>query len=211
MNWIFDNIQIVIIVGSTIAWWLTQRKQGDEDTPPPTDRPGREKIDVDQMERNRRLREEIQRKRQQRQREISAPVPQIRERAEPVPPRRVQRERPEEMAEQIPPMLRELMGIPDPQPRIPVPPPVPEVNPIFERQQRIQGEMAGLDAKRREAEAMAAKIRAGLPVRRRRRRRPISSATSLNDGDFLATLRDPRQARRAVLLREILGKPIALR
>ncbi len=208
MNWIFDNLQIVIVVGSTIAWWLTQRKKGDEEEPPPTERPGREKIDVEQMERNRRLREEIQRKRQQRQRGEADSVPQMRERAEPERSRRREAELPDDMAEQIPPVLRELMGIPDPQPRVPVPPPVPEVNPVLQRQQRMQNEMAALEAKRREADAKMAKVKANAPQRSPRRR---SSADSLNDRDFLATLRDPRQARRAIVLREVLGKPIGLR
>ncbi len=196
MNWIFDNIQLVIIVGSTIAWWLTQRKQGDEETPPPADRPGREKIDFEQLERNRQLREEIRRKREERRDRESG--------------REVTAAGPEEGTEQIPPMLRELMGIPDPSPRPPkpAPPPLPPTNPVVSRQQRMEQEMAELNKKRRAADAMAAKVKVPV-VSSRRYRRP--SSDSLSDRDFLATLRDPRQARRAVVLREILGKPVALR
>lgn len=209
MNWIFDNIQLIIIVGSTIAWWLTQRNQEEEDAPKPGERPGRQKIDVEQLERNRRLREEIRRKREARR--SGAPEPetatQERESSGYSGP-----EVPQEMAEQIPPVLRELMGIPEPAPPPPpAPPPIPDVNPVLERQERMQQEMAELEAKRREAEAMAA--RAGRPGGggTRRRRRVSSSATSLDDADFLATLRDPRQARRAIVLREILSKPVAMR
>lgn len=208
MSWIFDNLQIVIVVGSTIAWWLTQRKQGEEETPPPTDRPGRRSIDVDQMERNRRLREEIRRKREQRRTGDQGPATQMREREEAT--RRREVDVPDDVTEQIPPVLRELMGIPEPRPRAPAPapPPIPEVNPVSERQQRMQDEIAALEAKRRAADAKAAKFKANMPQRRRRRQ---SSADSLSDRDFLATLRDPRQARRAVVLREVLSKPLALR
>lgn len=214
MSWIFDNLQIVIVVGSTIAWWLTQRKQGDEeDAPKPGDRPGRQKIDVDQMERNRKLREEIRRKRQERQSGRPVPATQMREREGEVPtPRRSPgMEVPEDVSEQIPPVLRELMGIPDPRPRAPAPtpPPLPEVNPVTERHERMEQELAQLEAKRREAEAMAAKV--SIPGTQRSRRRRATSSESLSDRDFLATLRDPRQARRAIVLREVLGKPIALR
>lgn len=215
MGWILDNLQIVIVVGSTIAWWLTQRKQGEDESPPPSDRPGRQKIDVEQMERNRRLREEIRRKRQERQAGNSAPSPQLRERAEEVPTPRQSpgMEVPEDVSEQIPPVLRELMGIPEPRPAgpVPVPPPLPEINPVTERQNRIEQEMAELEAKRREAKALAARARGSLPGVTKRRRRRSTSSSSLSDRDFLATLRNPGEARRAIVLREILGKPLALR
>jgi hypothetical protein len=210
VNWILDNLQIVIIVASTIAWWLTQRKESDDgDTPPPNPRPGREKIDVEQLERNRRLREEIQRKRQQRQSGQPESVPQRREREGPPVPRRPQMQGPPDGADQIPPVLRELMGMPEPPSAPePAPPPLPKANPVSARQQRIEKEMAELAAKRREAEALAARVRKGGPPRARRKK---PTASSLNDRDFLATLRDASQARRAIVLREILSKPIALR
>jgi hypothetical protein len=214
MDWIFENLQVIIFVGSAIAWWLTQSKKGgDEETPTPGDRPGRQKIDVDQLERNRRLREEIRRKRADRQRQQRgtleprpeetttarrSTLPELPELPE-IP--RLDRE----VAEQMPPVLREMMGIPEPEPPPPAPPPVPEPNPVLERQERLQAEMAELEAKRREAKAMAKKAqRPGVT----RRRRPAS--TSLSERDFLATLRDPQQARRAIVLREILGKPVGL-
>ncbi len=206
MSWIFENIQIIIIVGSTIAWWLTQRNQDSGDTPPPMDRPGREKIDVEQLERTRRLREEIRRKREARRSgEVAEPVPQMREAPQPEPP-----QIPREVTEQMPPVLRDLMGIPEPEPPPPVPPPIPEVNPVAERQRRLEAEMAELEAKRREAEAVAANVKVAPGAKRPRRRR-TSSATSLDDRDFLATLRDPAQARRAIVLRDILSKPVGLR
>lgn len=206
MNWIFDNLQIVIVVGSTIAWWLTQRKSGNEEAPPPTDRPGRPKIDIEERERNRRLREEIRRKREQRRngetvKEASPPPPLAR------PEPRANRED----IERIPPILREMMGIPDPEPPpAPIPPPVPETTPVQARQKRMEAEIAELESKRRRADLVTKRTRAGA-VSRQPQRRARGGSDGFSDRDFLATLRDPRHARRAIVLREILGKPIALR
>jgi type IV secretory pathway VirB10-like protein len=91
---------------------------------------------------------------------------------------------------------------------VPEPPPVPETNPVLDRQQRMEQEMAELEEKRKEAEAMARKAGVGKATQRRRRAKRTSD---LSERDFLATLRDPSQARRAILLREILGKPVGMR
>lgn len=202
MDWIFDNIVIIAIIGSAIARWLSGLKDDSEPPPPHQDRPGRKKIDVDQLERNRRLREEIRRKREQRQRENA-------------PPEEPQYER--EVTPQLPPVLREMMGIPEePAPVRPAPqapPPVPKSNPVLERQQRMEQEMVALEKKRREAQALARKAGVGQNKGRaqRRKRSAATGSADLNEGDFLTTLRNPRQARRAILLREILGKPVGLR
>jgi len=209
VSWVFENLQLILVIGGTIAWWLTQRNQDQDETPPPTDRPGRQKIDVDQLERNRRLRDEIRRKREERRSGAPPPVTPTGQ-PERESPGYGRSDVPPEMAEQMPPVLRELMGIPEPEPPPPpAPPPIPDTNPVLERQQRMQEEMAALEAKRREAEARAARVSPG--VSRPRRRRPAGgTATSLDKADFLATLRDPLQARRAIVLREILGKPVAM-
>lgn len=207
MDWIFDNIFIIAIIASAIAQWFRSNKgESDEDmTPPPGDRPGREPIDVEAMERNRQLREEIRRKRAERQAGNLQPRPTETTST----PRTSLPELPDlerEIQQQMPPVLREMMGIPEPEP--PAPPPVPEVNPVLERQARMEAEMAELEAKRREAEAKAKRARRQAPAQRRRQ---APAATSLDERDFLATLRDPRQARRAIVLREILSKPVGLR
>ena len=199
MSWIFDNLQIVIVVGSTIAWWLTQRKQGEEEPPKHGERPGRQKIDFETLERNKRLREEIRRKREQRQAGV--------EPSEAPAPRSNLPDLEREITQQLPPVLREMMGMPEAPPPAAAPPPVPKVNPVLERQQRMEQEMAELQLKRREARALAARVGVNQNTRRRRARR----TSDLNERDFLATLRDPKSARRAILLREILGKPVGLR
>ncbi len=202
MDWIFDNIIIIAIVGSVIAQWLKSKKEDGEE-PGPQDRPGRKKIDVEQLERNRRLREEIRRKREERQQGNQAPVPHQ-------SPRTLE-DLERDIAPQLPPVLREMMGIPDgPEPvRAPQPPPVPDPNPVFDRQQRMREEMEELEKKKREAQAMAKK--AGVDGLQQSRRRRAARPEEMSERDFLATLRNPRQARRAVVLREVLGKPLALR
>lgn len=203
MDWIFDNIIIIAIIGSAIARWLSGRKEDDANSSP-TNQSGRDNVDIEQLERNRRLREEIRRKREQRQR---GQTPSSMESAAPARPE-YDPNVPEQP--QLPPVLREMLGIPEqPEPvRAPTPPPVPEINPVLERQQRMEQELAELEIKRREAEAMARKAGVGQGTPRRRRAKRTSE---LSERDFLATLRDPQQARRAILLREILGKPVGLR
>ncbi|HEX2100113.1 MAG TPA: hypothetical protein VHF69_05600 [Candidatus Synoicihabitans sp.] len=61
MNWILDNLQLVIILASGFAWWLSQRKKpkdeeaGEQALPPVVD-------STDELERTRRIQEEIRRK-----------------------------------------------------------------------------------------------------------------------------------------------------
>ncbi len=199
MDWLFDNIVIIAIIGSAIARWLSGLKEDKSDSSPSRSS-GRGQVDVEQVERNRKLREEIRRKREQRRSGQTSSAPSDRPAYNPHVP------------EQIPPVLREMLGIPEqasPPVQAPTPPPVPEINPVLERQERMELEIVELEAKRKEAEAMARKAGFGQNSSRRRRRAKRSS--DLSERDFLATLRDPSQARRAILLREILGKPVGMR
>ena len=112
--------------------------------------------------------------------------------------------------EDLPPVLRELFGIPESRRETPppTPPPVPREN----RAEQMSAEIRELEAKQREAEAMAARVRGQIGGPRKRRRRPTAAgADILSDRDFLATLRDPASARRAILLKEILDRPVGLR
>lgn len=204
MDWIFDNIVIIAIIGSAIARWLSGLKE-DKDDAPSDGGTGRDNVDVEQLERNRRLREEIRRKREQRRGgQTVAP-------AEAFEPEKTAYDPHAPEQPQLPPVLREMLGIPEePQPVVvtSTPPPVPEVNPVLDRQQRMELEMAELEVERREAAALALKAGVGQGGPRRRRAKRTSD---LSERDFLATLRNPQQARRAILLREILGKPVGLR
>ncbi|WP_221032306.1 hypothetical protein [Actomonas aquatica] len=223
MDWIFDNIQLLVIIGSSIAWWLTQQKKdSDDDQPKPSDRPGRKAIDWKREEQGgesdaaRQVRERMRRLREQRGQQEQR---QSQRRESP------QSERPQPTASDIPPVLRELMGIPEPEPepvrevRRPepmVPPPLPR----NEGGERMAAQMRELEAKQREAEAMASRVKGALPgsTDRKRRRRQHSASYGANTGgdmmsdrDFLKTLRDSRSARRAIILKEVLDRPVGLR
>lgn len=208
MDWILDHLQLIIIIGSSIAWWLTQQRKEDEDeTPKPGERPGRQRIDWQrEQERDgdaaRQVRERMRQLREQRGQggaPTEAPAPR---RAEPT-------------VQDLPPVLRELMGIPDKQPEpepAPAPPPLP---PRESSTDRMSRQLRELEAKQREAEAMAAKARRGMPSRSRTRRPAAAKVALAKDPlaqpDFLETLRDPRSARRAILLKEVLDRPVSLR
>ena len=199
MNWVFDNIQLIIIVASSIAWWLTQKKQPDAPPEDPMARPGRQPIEYEQDDSDaaRQVRERMRRLREQRG---------LSHEDDNVPPLP---DRPQPSVENIPPVLRELMGIPEPKPRPVAPPPVPRVD----HGARMAAEMRELEAKRRESDAAAAKIRQQTALRQHKRQSAAVAprGRGLDDRDFLATLRDPRSARRAIILREVLDKPVALR
>ncbi len=206
MNWIFDNMQLVIVIASAFAWWLNKRREDaalDEQTPPTK----RSNEDYAEVERRRKIQEEIRRKIAERRGEVAPASPQDRSRPSPQSTQPVEPEEPD-----IPPFLRELMGMPERRPVAPPvePPPMPTTSPGFDRQAEMQAELCKLEEKKKEAEAMSANFRAASSRSGPRKRRP--SATSGDSGrDLLATLRDSKSARRAIVLREILDKPVALR
>jgi hypothetical protein len=103
MNWILDNLQLVLIVASAFAWWLTQRKKEREDqdpgAPPPLEDPA---AGYDEAERTRRIQEEIRRKIAERHQ----PGPREPVEAPPLPRRRSE-ERPVTPPVLVPPLRRE--------------------------------------------------------------------------------------------------------
>jgi hypothetical protein len=216
MNWIFDNMQLVIVIASAFAWWLNQRREKTDEAPPPSTLE-KDREHYEQLRRQKKIQEDIRRKIAERRGES---VPNEREsppalqRSRPTP----QSTQPVEPAEpEIPPFLRELMGLPaeTPKPEYrPEPPPVPTSAPVSNRQVQMEKELQALEAKRQEAEAMAASVRRSAGSKsasRRRKVRATGGALTVKDGAWLTTLRDPKSARRAIVMREILGKPVALR
>lgn len=221
MDWILDNLQLIIVIAGAIAYWLNQRareKAGqeadyDEDgipenrspmerAEPPLKRAG---FDTDQEERARRIREEIQRKIAER-RGQAAPPPM------PAPPpldpfRPVFREE----AAPVPPPLRRAEAPPLP------PPPLPSVtisaeeeHATLDRQRRLAEEFERLEEQRQAARRVAAEARGATIT-------ASSSAAASGAGPLIgsrgvaAELRDPRALRRAFVLREVLSAPVALR
>ena len=191
MDWILDNLQLVVVLASAFAVWLTQRrKQAQEDDSPPPVRPTEDTGPFDLESEARRIQEEIRRKIAER-RGGSAEMPAP-------PPLPFEREgRP-----------RTVVTAPVPAPRT-----APEWDQseslVLENQRRMQEQMRELAAQRRAARQQAAQAFAyppapGQPGKSGRAAKPVAV------GSVRAALRSPASVRQAVLLREVLGAPVAL-
>ena len=186
MDWILDHLQLLFVVGGAIAWWLNQRKQGQvgEEAPPPHQESSFD--DPELADRTRKIREEIQRTIEQRARGYANEQPHI-PNHEPVQP---------------PPVIREVVVA-----RQPI-----RASSRLEaqRQAEILEQQATMMEKLREAELMkaAAKRRSvfeELTADHSAEARILVRSTVLDD------LRTPAALRRAFILREVLGPPVALR
>lgn len=206
-------MQLVIVIASAFAWWLNQRREGGEEEKPPESTLEKNREHYEELRRRKKIQDDIRRKIAERRGEAlppdSAPSQSAR-RDRPSP----QSTQPVEPAEpEIPPFLRELMGIPEPEPvraAPPEPPPIPKISPVSDRHSRMEAELRELEIKRKEAEEMAANVRQSTSAKRRRTR-SAKQSEEMSDRAWLATLRNPQSARRAIVLREILGKPKALK
>ncbi|MBI2497238.1 MAG: hypothetical protein HYV75_04725 [Opitutae bacterium] len=189
MRWFTENLEMILAVAGALAWWLTQRKQTAEDAAP---RSPEEKSfeDPELAERTRRIREEIQRKIEQRARGYANEQPR------PMPP---------EPAE-LPPILREIFVPPEPVDAAPPPPTRLEA----QRQAEILEQQAALAERLEEARLMKTAAQ---------KRREFEAATADHAAEVrtvtrttvLDDLRTPEALRRAFVLREVLGPPVALR
>lgn len=221
MNWILEHLQLIIVVAGTIAYWINQRareKAGqeadyDEDGKPevrgapmreltPASRDG---SDPEQDERVRRIQEEIRRKIAERRGqpvppplappELSpfrpifqeTPPPLVRPVEAPPLPTAMQREREDEMAH--------------------------ETAAALARQRKLEEQLAQLEERRREARraAQEAAESGGQAAAN------VAYATITPDVPGLSArrlqdeLRSPGALRRAMVLKEVLGAPVALR
>lgn len=199
IQWLFDNAWAVVIIGGVLAQMLqaiAKKKGGGDDASagePP--RKEYEFEDPELAERTRRIREEIQRKIAQRRRGGGGY-----ETAEPPAS--------DEMETEAPPVIREVVvTAPDP-----VPAPAVRATSRLEtqRQAEILEEQAALMERLREVELMktAAAKRTEFEqatADHSTARRAATRSTVLDD------LRSPDALRRAFILREVLGPPVALR
>ena len=188
MNWVFDHLQLIIAIAGGIAWWLKQKKQAQSDgeVPPPAEERSFE--DPELAERTRRIREEIQRKIEQRAKgyatEQPKPLP-----AEPT----------------APPIMQEVV-VTQASPRMRMAPTRAEA----QRQAEVLEQQAALAERLREAELMKAATlkRAEFEAATADH---AAAARTLSRSTVLDDLRDPAALRRAFILREVLGPPLALR
>jgi hypothetical protein len=185
MDWILNHLQVVLAAAGAVAWWLNQRKLAQKREAEPRKEATFE--DPDLAERTRRIREEIQRKIEQRARAYTqTPPPEVG--PEPVAPAVEMREA---------------------RPRQPEPPPLARAAAArFESEQTagILAQQAALSERLRQVTEMKA---AGAG---RARNEPQASTTlEAARGTLAEDLRSPEALRRAFILREVLGPPVALR
>ncbi len=218
MKWIFENLQLILVIAGAIAYWLNQRarekagQDADYDGDGiPENRPAQRELtpanrdgtDLEHEERARQIREEIRRKIAER-RGQAAPAP-----AAPPPLPRFDPFRPvfQEEAAPVPPPLRPV--VPETVREVVV---VQDDTSALERQRQMAEQLEQLEAQRREALRQAARLqeeRARLASAAKSS--PAPAGTGPGALSVAAELRDPRALRRAFILREVLSAPVALR
>ena len=204
MDWILDNIWVLVAISAVIARLLMKRKEGDAaqrgQPAPPRES---ETEDPALAERTRKIREEIQRKIAERRGQRAQP-PVL----QPLPPRPVPAERDSEDTASpltLRDVVREVMH------------PQTEQELLASRQIK---EIAVAAEARRQAD-VAAKLQEAELVKTATRRRAALEATMAEKKESAAIpparaavlddLRSPPALRRAFVLREVLGPPVALR
>lgn len=225
MDWILDNLQVLIAIAGAIAYWLNQRRRerdgesadydgdGVPETPPTVRRLDPNEPDPAEVERTRQIQEEIRRKILQRRAGGGSPAP------EPPPllvptsvPRLPERAPVDDARRSPPPVAQEPMGdllrrMLDPQAELRA----EEERLSRERQRALQEQLQVMEEQgRREREKLAAltsTLRNAVPTT------PSAAAPGDRgrDGSLGDVLRDPRGLRRAILLREVLGAPVGMR
>ena len=181
MDWILNHLQFVLAAGGAIAYWLNERrKAGTEEAPPPHQ--SKTFDDPVLAERTRKIREEIQRKIEQRARGYTQPQA-------PVPP--VESESP-------PPVIREVV-VARSSSRIDA-----------QRQSEILEEQAALMERLREAEVMKAAGQKRLKFESATADHTAELRAETRS-KVVEDLRSPGALRRAFILREVLGPPVSMR
>ncbi len=192
MDWILNHIPLLVAIAGSVAYWLNQRRQaqaGDDPAPP------RETTfeDPELAERTRRIREEIQRKIEERGRGYATEKATLPRSPSPA---------------ELPPLVREVVVKSQPAPAV-----LRRVASQVEAQRmaEILEQQAALAERLRQAQEMkaAAASRAEFETQISSDKETIAAAVSR--GALGDDLRNPDALRRAFILREILGPPVALR
>jgi hypothetical protein len=199
MDLILDNLQLILVIAGSIAYWLNQRKREKSGEPADYDEDGipenRPTVapNADAMEeevRTRRIQEEIRRKIQER-RGGGAPAPVA-------PPLREEAPAYEMPSE---PDWREQEAL------RPAPQPPPLDDGVLARQRALQEQLEALAERR----AALAAPRSESPAAATATAAFAVGTAPPKSGALLRDLRNPESIRRAIILREVLGPPLALR
>ncbi len=224
MDWIREHLQLILVVAGAIAVWLNNRqreKQGlppdyDEDGVPDVARPqarpevrelapvSRDGTDPEQDERVRRIQEEIRRKIAERRGQAGPPTLPP---AEPRPGSERQEEPFRPVFQETPPPLPRPAERPRPV-SFPVEEDIRADAAALERQRALAQQLERLEERRREAvRAAAVAARGDQPVGG-----SLAAAAEAGvAGEPSGAFRDPRALRRALVWREVLNSPVALR
>lgn len=187
IQWLIDNAWSVVIIGGVLVQLLQalSKKKSGEETPADSEQSKEYEFeDPDLAERTRRIREEIQRKIEQRgrgQAQTSAPA------ANPVAP---------------PPVIREVSIKPGIEPVY--------RQAQSQRQAEIMEEQAVWSAKLEEASRMKAAVARRTEFESKTADHTEQKRSSARQA-LLGELHSPEALRRAFVLREVLGAPVSLR
>jgi hypothetical protein len=202
MEWVFDNLQLIIVIAGSVAWWLNQRARERAGEKADYDADGKPEVpearfgDAELAESTRKIREEIRRK--------------IEERRHPGEGQTTTAPKTGQV-----PTARRYHPAPEP----PIVVPRPQVIRTNVRQKAVsQGESRRMADILEEQASLAAKLEQAKQFRAVAQRRVVHEAVM--DGpsrssklrkDVQQDLRATGALRRAVLLREVLGPPVGLR
>lgn len=191
-DWLLKHPVLIFLIIAGVSSLLKKLKSqsGEEKPAPPAD-PRTLQSDFDEIERTRRIQEEIRRKIAERRGQLaSQPVPQ------------------RELAP-LSPSPRWTEAVEERSPYKVEPPPLAEtvtIDPLLERQRELAEQLAALKA----AQHVAVN-RASWAVSKPEETEAEAMAARADDIHGLRELRNARSLRKAIILREVLGPPVALR
>lgn len=203
MSWVIEHLQVIIGVAAAIAYFLNRRRNAaaEESSAAPTSET------LEQEERTRQIQTEIRRKIAER-RAATNPAPAKTSRAglpPMLPPTRVPPIDP--FGGPMRKILKEIERAAEKKDARPeYDPNVPETSVVLQRQRALQEQMQALEAARVAEQRKAAEIAANRAQAAAR-----SVARDVEPFDLRSRMRDPQELRRAIVLRELLSPPLALR
>lgn len=209
MDWIFENLNILFVAAAAVAYWLNNMRQAKAEAEAERERE-RNPIDLEEVfGPDFDFNPPPQRSGPPQHTEVFLPPPVS---APPhgaaPPPLPGQRPQPSSQRER-----RDFpQGTPTPQrPKSPVQPHGQEsVNVELERQRNLEQRIRALRQNREGRGSGAAATQRSVVAQRAARKGAVDAEPISIDG-IRSRLRDPREARRAVVLREILDSPVGMR
>ena len=214
-DWIKERLGIIIFVVIIVVQIVRGIFRARRDAPPP---PSSKPDELEEQRRVQEIQEQIRRRIAERRGEAvpqGEPPPLVRtEQAEP-PPRPIARPETTQMPDVFGGPLRRMMEEFERKVQPPVPPPVLERtaqetgrrNAGIERQERLADEIKALE----DARLVTLRRAANVAAAKQAATQTEGALRTVARGHLLDDLRDPQTLRRAIVLREVLGPPVALR